>query len=184
MSTQKLARWFVLAIMAVTSLSLWVIPAYARPNSRLERSTCLKCHEDLYYLYDIGKWYCVSEAGARCVDCHGGNPATMDKTSSHTDLVAYPVMNGDATKCKECHPQDYDAHVRKFDQIAGLNPMVHVAVAYTPAPISATDSAAVQIPVTRTNSPYNLEVGGAAALILLAGGVRWFFFKSRKQSKP
>ena len=34
----------------------------------------MSCHEDLYFLHDTGKLFCLNEKTAmNCVGCHGGN---------------------------------------------------------------------------------------------------------------
>ncbi len=90
-------------------------------------SFCLNCHEDLYYNYDTGKYYCLTEASTRCVDFHAGYPLAAQEQAAHVGLVAYPIVNGDISRCESCHPQDAQAHVDTFAARAGYSPTVHMA---------------------------------------------------------
>lgn len=119
--------------------------AYADdPYSTPDNGKCITCHEDLYYLHDTGKWFCLKESPMACVDCHGGNPTTTIKEVAHTNLAPYPVINKNVSKCKECHPDQYDERAKLFDQRAGISKVL-VSVSYTP--VYSTEMAGV-IPVT------------------------------------
>jgi hypothetical protein len=101
---------------------------------------CNTCHDNLYYLYDRGKAYCVYQARTRCVDCHNGDPTALDKATAHTNLVAWPVWAGNYSKCQSCHPQDTEARVKKFSAIAGFSSAAdvkQVAYKFTPSPVSS-----------------------------------------------
>lgn len=43
------------------------------------QGNCIACHEDLYFLHDTGKWYCLKESPMSCVDCHGGDPSATTR---------------------------------------------------------------------------------------------------------
>ncbi len=180
MSAKSLACWSVVAVIVTLGLVLWTVPAYAGANGPLEDSSCLNCHENLYYLYDMGKWYCINEASTRCVDCHDGNPATMEKIASHEGLIAYPVINDDMSKCQQCHLQDYAAHVQKFDQIAGISPVIYVAEPYKPIPSKLAVS---EQPVIGATQPYIWQLIGIALLIAVLGGVVLFCLWSKHYSQ-
>ena len=74
----KLNQWIVaLATTLLVVLSLLLsLPTQvsAAPVADLSSNSCLTCHEDLYYLHDMGKAYCLTEHADRCVNCHQGNP--------------------------------------------------------------------------------------------------------------
>jgi cytochrome c553 len=155
MSTKCFANWFVLGILAVTAIGVFllVLPAQAssaqpQPNTAAAEPACNSCHDNLYYNYDLGKLYCVSEARTRCVDCHAGDPTTLDKEAAHTNMEAHPVWDGNVSRCQSCHPQDCAAHVERFAVIAGFRPINYVpqsAYSFTPSPLStAVPAAAVE----------------------------------------
>jgi hypothetical protein len=117
--------------------------------------------------------YCVSEARDRCAYCHGGNPTTTQKEAAHEARTAHPVIDSDVSKCRQCHPQDYNAHVVKFNQVAGIGPAVYVAQPYTP---SIPPRAMVVQP---SNGPNQAEIfiwslAGAMILIIVSSGVALF----------
>ncbi len=155
-----------LAGVIAASLILIISPVGAQEEAAPAlSSSCIVCHEDLYYLYDTGKWYCVAEARDRCADCHAGNPNSIQIDVAHTGLIAYPVVNGDVTKCKECHPQDYSAHVQKFAETAGF-PVVYVAEPVTIS--SQSGNVLPAAPITpKRYSPYEVEVAVALGLVIL-----------------
>jgi hypothetical protein len=93
--------------------------------------TCIRCHEDLYFLHDTGKWFCLKEAPMACVDCHGGNPNAITKDTAHADRAAHPIINENIAKCQECHPAASIERVQIFRDVAGVSP-VKVAAAYVP----------------------------------------------------
>jgi hypothetical protein len=101
------------------------LPSQARAETTPpdEPSNCIACHEDLYYLHDTGKYFCVTEARQRCADCHDGDPSATDKESAHAHRSAHPVVNEDISKCQQCHPSDCAEYVQKFSQIAGISPV-------------------------------------------------------------
>lgn len=79
---------------------------------------CRTCHEDLYYLHDTGKWYCLCEIPPTCIDCHGGQPVTLDEALAHAGLIANPLQNR-ATACQACHPEEHEERLAKFTRLAG-----------------------------------------------------------------
>lgn len=103
------------------------------PTPPADHGTCIKCHENLYYLHDTGNWFCIRESPMRCVDCHGGDPAVIQKEAAHANRQAHPIINEDISKCQECHPAECPIRLAKFDQVAGISDVL-VADAYTPAP--------------------------------------------------
>ena len=130
-------RWtfaLITALLAITWILLsqpaQVSSAQAQAALPEVNSSCVACHDDLYYLHDMGKSYCLTEKRELCVDCHEGNATVMDKGKSHQGLILYPQRN-DGEKCQECHPQDSQAHLAKFDSVAGYKPVIE-SVAYVP----------------------------------------------------
>jgi hypothetical protein len=108
-----------------------------------DHGTCIRCHEDLYFLHDTGNWFCIRESPMRCVDCHGGDPSSLKQEEAHANRKAHPVINEDISKCQECHPAECDERLVKFDQVAGISEVL-VAVPYQPTPAPSAD----QVPAT------------------------------------
>jgi hypothetical protein len=161
----KLDRWIVtLATMLLVALSLLLnLPARvsAAPATDSSSNSCFTCHEDLYYLHDMGKYYCLTEHADRCVNCHQGDPTVMNEAASHQGLIAYPQQE-DGQKCSQCHPQDAQAHLDTFASLAGYKTVIK-ASPYTPAvqPSSAFPA------VSQTNPLFE-------SLPWLAGGIVLF----------
>lgn len=129
----KFNIWIVAALAALFVSAWFVFPVQgstALPDAPVANS-CFTCHEDLYYLHDTGKSYCITEHKDRCVNCHEGDPATLNKDASHLGLVAHPQKNS-GEKCLECHPQDSTARLAKFASLGGYKE-VNAPAAYVPA---------------------------------------------------
>ncbi len=89
-------------------------------NDVVADPACNTCHDNLYYNYDLGKAYCVDSARTRCVDCHDGDPTSLDKKVAHGNMVAFPVIEGDDARCQGCHQADSSVRVERFAKIAGF----------------------------------------------------------------
>lgn len=161
MFTRKwIASLFAGLLVIVVSLSLPNLVS-AEGDAPETPSNCIGCHEKLYYLHDTGKYFCVNEASQRCTDCHSGDPAATDKEAAHSGRSAHPVVNGDISKCQECHPTDCDTYIEKFSQVAGIKP---VFVAMKPDLLSGQPA---KITVARSiSTPDALTV----LIPILAGG--------------
>ena len=141
-SFTQISRLFSGVLIMLIALSV-PTNAYA-DDPTLDNGKCITCHEDLYFLHDTGKWFCLKEAPMACVDCHGGDPTASNKEIAHTNLASHPVINGDVSKCQECHPEQSDERVALFEKTAGISKVL-VAVPYTPA---YSSEFAETIPVT------------------------------------
>lgn len=127
MPYRKLFYWIVPAALLILAFGLgWqAAPAQAQVVSPgTDEPACLSCHENLYYLHDTGKHYCLTAARTRCVDCHGGDPVAFQKDAAHTGRSAHPILADDISRCQTCHPQDAAAHVETFARVAGFSPVV------------------------------------------------------------
>ncbi|MDO9301495.1 MAG: hypothetical protein Q7T89_08925 [Anaerolineales bacterium] len=132
MSTQKVTRWFFVLTFILFVGMLLTLPAQASAAQSVGASdnSCLTCHEDLYYLHDTGKLYCLANHTDRCVGCHEGNATVMNKVESHLGLLAHPQENNGA-KCQECHtPQDAQVRMTNFEANNGFAKVIK-AEAYT-----------------------------------------------------
>lgn len=107
------------------------VEASAAPLADSGTNSCLTCHEDLYYLHDMGKYYCLTVHADRCVNCHQGNPAVVNEEASHQGLIAYPQREN-GQKCSQCHTQDAQARLDEFASVAGYKSIIK-ASPYTPA---------------------------------------------------
>jgi len=97
-----------------------VTPARAQEALPSERSTCRICHENRYYLYDTGQWYCLCGKQRTCTDCHFGVDDAWDIEIAHESLVVNPIEH-DATVCQDCHLEDAQDYIAKFAVVAGID---------------------------------------------------------------
>jgi hypothetical protein len=175
MSAKRFVTWSLFGIILVAAAAL-ALPAQAAstpPQAEIPSSepACNACHDNLYYMYDNGKAYCVAEARGRCVDCHGGDPAALDKATAHAGMAAHPVTDGDISSCQNCHPQDYDARIQTFGDIAGYSTGTWVSQAsYQFAPPEASETTAPEMDVEETSWTAKILLG-LAALLVFAGGL-------------
>jgi hypothetical protein len=125
----------VLILVGILASIQGVMPVHAASPAQTSTPACNTCHENLYYLYDAGKWYCITEAKDRCVNCHGGNADALTEKEAHVGLVANPFSDG-GTRCQECHVEDTEARIEKVASYTGY----HEAIALKPYVPHATAS--------------------------------------------
>jgi len=142
-----------------------IIPAQA--STPAGSSTCISCHEEQYYLYDTGRWYCVTEAQTRCVNCHAGYESSLDKQEAHTGLISNPLRDG-GKNCQACHGQDSEAYIQKVVAHTGYH--VPIQVEFEPAPVSALSA----WPLAEKAQPPFWLIPAAVALFTL-----WFWLVIR-----
>ena len=172
-------RFIILAIVLMFVLSIGFalkVPAVAadshtpRLAASAQEPACNDCHDNLYYNYDLGKAYCVGPARNRCVDCHDGDPTALDKIQAHANMVAFPMLNGDDSRCQKCHPEDHAARVLRFSQMAGFRQMTAVGASDSHFTAQAVYSGA---PVVQNGAGFPLSsriaLGMSAGLIFVAG---------------
>jgi len=102
--------------------------ARAQAPTQSPTPACLSCHEDQYYMYDSGCWYCITEARDRCVNCHAGNGDSMNKQEAHIGLISNPLGNG-PDNCKTCHAEDTEKLVQEVISHTGFHES-HEVVSY------------------------------------------------------
>lgn len=117
----KQLRFRLLLACAAAALSLGAGKVAAPLQDAGTESACITCHEDQYYLFDTGKWYCVTEAEDRCTNCHKGSADTLDFQAAHVGLVPDPLQDG-GDSCRECHTQRTAHHIDEFISLAGYRP--------------------------------------------------------------
>ena len=169
MTTKGLSRWFLIAAFAgiLTLLTMWTVPVHAQSPVPQAEPKCISCHEDLYFLHDTGKFFCLNEKNVmNCVDCHGGDPAAISKETAHANRAAHPIINENVSKCSECHPEQCSERVEIFSREAGISPVI-VSQPYKPAfSISSNEQ---PIPVTGDvqNSGWIPAVAGALFILVV-----------------
>lgn len=151
--------------IALLGLALATTPNVAHadePTPAPNHGTCINCHENLYFLHDTGKWFCLKDAPMTCVDCHGGDPTATTQEKAHANRAAHPVINENILKCQECHPDKSVERVQLFREVAGISP-VSVAAAYVPVAASS------MVPATGQEQPSSilLWLGGSFTLSML-----------------
>ena len=117
-------KWFTIWVMLAGLMILLLPvanPVHAQESTPENDANCVSCHENQYFLYDSGKYYCLCEAPMHCIYCHGGRTDSYTKEIAHEGMVFYPTADY-AARCKNCHTEDYMARVVKFDAVAGIGP--------------------------------------------------------------
>jgi len=169
--------YLLVTLMSVILMASSFEPSrvYAQvPTPLADYGTCIKCHENLYFLYDTGNWFCIRESPMRCVDCHGGDPDAIKQEQAHANRKAHPIINEDISKCQECHPAECNERVAKFDRVAGIS-YVLVAYAYTPTPYIHSEQP-FEAPATEpVGNPAWLSVREVTVLALIAGLALTFY---------
>jgi len=132
MSAKSILRLFaMLGLLALLSASfILATPVAAQGTPPAQECGCRVCHEQQYYLYDAGKWYCLCKAPMTCVHCHGGDGLAKTADLAHKDMLVHPFEN-EAAACKNCHAQDAQRRVNEFVQRAGGN--VPISMSEQPA---------------------------------------------------
>lgn len=165
--------FLMIAMVGVATLMVFGIGVFQvqaqEPTPVIDHGTCIKCHEDLYFLHDTGNWFCIRESPMCCGDCHGSDPTSLDKEQAHANRNAHPIMNEDVSKCQECHPEKCDERVAKFDQVAGISKVL-VAVPYQPKPVPVIEGSSTVPEDESTNYPNwiaAMEIISPAVLVSL-----------------
>ncbi len=166
-------NWLVV-ITASVGLAFSAVPGRADSNQPVAvnaESSCLSCHENLYYLYDTGKWFCVAKAPMECVHCHGGDATATTQAAAHQQRTAHPIINGDTTTCQQCHVDSCAVHVQQFDRIAGISQNIKLAVSTQPQ--AAVPQPIAQSPASEFEPVSVLWSLGSVVILVAALGARW-----------
>jgi hypothetical protein len=143
-------------------------PAEARTEASDNDESCISCHEALYQLHDIGKWYCLCEVKARCTFCHGGVVGALEEQAAHEGMIAKPIQTTESV-CRSCHPDDYQDRMSTFVARAGLSA--------TPCPTAVAASISIIAPPGAPTHSTGLATWQIAALSILGVGLvvlTWF----------
>jgi len=133
MSTKPSGRIFIITLLFVAFLAMRNVPlpVSAAQETAPVSNSCLSCHEDLYYLHDLGKFYCITTHADRCAGCHEGNANAIKTETAHAGLINHPQANN-GTRCQECHaPRVAQTRLFKFASVGGFDSVIQ-ANAYTP----------------------------------------------------
>jgi hypothetical protein len=186
MTTKGLSRWFLIAALAgiFTLLTMWTVPVHAQFHTSQAEPKCISCHEDLYFLHDTGKWFCLNkETYMTCTGCHGGDPSAITKEAAHINRAAHPIINENTSKCSECHPEQSSERVEIFAREAGIS-RVMVSQPYKPAYIVAETQ---PIPVTGNapNSNWIPAVAGVLSIFIVGlVSVVYILFRVYRRNMP
>lgn len=167
-----------LGLSAVVAALFLATPVHSYAKSAEQGhgdNQCLVCHENLYYLYDTGKWYCLNESPMACTYCHAGNPDVITKEGAHFNRAAHPVINENDKKCYECHPATAVSHLDEFRRVAGIS-QVMVAIPYQPVTrlesSSAVEKSGLVLPLLGLEGFTLLLMAGLALAAFLASKIR------------
>ncbi len=86
-----------------------------------QASSCKNCHETQAQgpvNNDGTAWHTQHQQIDACVNCHAGNPQSMDKAASHTGMV--PWESDVKAGCFTCHPDDYMALAQGYATTLGV----------------------------------------------------------------
>ncbi len=97
-----------------------VTNALAKSPNETPEPACISCHENQYYMYDSGCWYCITESRDRCVNCHGGDGDSLNEQEAHTGLISNPLGHG-SDHCATCHGEDTDELVQELISHTGYH---------------------------------------------------------------
>ncbi len=165
-------RYGVLAVGLIAVLAVAATPGRAqadRPAALNGDSSCLACHENLYYLYDTGKWFCLNQPDMHCVYCHNGDDTVLDQAAAHLHRTAHPIIGDDMTTCQACHADSCAEHVQLFDRVAGISDDIRVASPFEPVTTIAEAPPAVVTESAPSSLPWLLA--GLALIAVGAGGL-------------
>jgi hypothetical protein len=118
------SQFFILTGLALLFLagSLLLLPVpKANAQCGSQASSCKNCHETQAQKpvnNDGTAWHTEHQQIDACVNCHAGNPQSMDKSASHTGMV--PWESDVKAGCFSCHPDDYMAKAQIYATTLGV----------------------------------------------------------------
>jgi hypothetical protein len=117
-------QFFIITGLAMVFLAglLLLMPApAASAQCGSQASSCKNCHETQAQKAvnnDGTDWHMQHQQIDACVNCHAGNPQSMDKAASHTGMV--PWESDVKAGCFTCHPDDYMALAQGYATTLGV----------------------------------------------------------------
>lgn len=143
------SQFFIFTGLALLLLagSLLLLPA-SNVNAQCgsQASSCKNCHETQGQKpvnNDGTAWHTEHQQIDACVNCHAGNPQSMDKTASHTGMV--PWESDVKAGCFSCHPDDYMAKAQIYATTLGVT-----LGGGAPGTAATQPAATSNVPVTTT----------------------------------
>jgi hypothetical protein len=118
----------------------------------------------------------------RCVECHGGDPTSLQKEEAHTNRKAHPIINEDVSKCQECHPEQCNERVEIFDTVAGISE-VRVAVPHEPVSIPVVEPSGAVETATPEVNPAWIAAMEIITLVLITSLVAAIYFVHKKHHR-
>jgi hypothetical protein len=131
---------------------------------------CLACHENLYYQYDTGKWFCQCSKEMSCTCCHGGNAMALTEKEAHAGMQKFPTQQN-AESCRKCHVSDYKTRVELFNRTAGSSPVHPVPATSGPVTFHETGNQPAAESTSRLLQPWRLAGLSLLGVALLAVGL-------------
>ena len=139
-----------LAMLFLAGLLLLFPVNNANAQCGSQASACKNCHETQAQLpvnNDGTTWHTEHQQIDACVNCHAGNPQSMDKAASHMGMV--PWESDVKAGCFTCHPDDYLAKAQVYATSLGTtlgggapSAAVTQSAAAPSAPVTAASPAA------------------------------------------
>jgi hypothetical protein len=111
-------RLIALALAATAGLALRPFAPGATPTPPPD-GNCITCHEELYWVHDTGKWFCLCAENMSCTCCHGGDPEAAIADEAHVGMVVHPVGE-QPPACAQCHANDTSQRIAAFATRAGV----------------------------------------------------------------
>ncbi len=157
------SQFFILAGLALIFLagSLLLLPVpKASAQCGSQASSCKNCHETQAQKpvnNDGTAWHTEHQQIDACVNCHAGNPQSMDKAASHTGMV--PWESDVKAGCFTCHPDDYMDKAQIYATTLGVTLG------------GAAPSAATTQPAATASAPETTSAPAAAVVVSEPGEI-------------
>jgi hypothetical protein len=138
------SQFFILTGLALLFLagSLLLLPVpKANAQCGSQASSCKNCHETQAQKpvnSDGTAWHTEHQQIDACVNCHAGNPQSMDKAASHTGMV--PWESDVKAGCYTCHPDDYTEKAQLYATTLGVTLGGEAPKAATTQPAAAASA--------------------------------------------
>ncbi len=165
----------LIGVMLMLSAIIHPVTVFAQDESQPDNG-CINCHENLYFLHDTGKWFCICAEQMTCTCCHGGNPETNDEATAHQGMELYPV-DGENQVCLNCHETDSTERIETFVNVAGTEPFHSQTTSRRAAlPETHVDQLANsgQIQALEPWQIIGLTLTGIAFVVVVAAGFRCY----------
>ncbi len=182
MSRKLLFHWLLTITLLFIVAFFWPVLLSARVSADCgmpPKSSCISCHVPDGHVQRMGEWNNVHTSQDLCVNCHGGNGSTMDKTLAHEGITVQPLSDI-YTDCHSCHPADYVARADKLAATLNVTP----GSCSTPTPMAFISEPGKQPPggIAANSgdessisvwSKFTLMIGVLAVFTIFIFGLNW-----------